>query len=110
MYAFSLCLPAGVVRAAAAPEDRVRADAPLHSCWREEDALCTLLMCAGALTICWRAQVKTYEFMGEVIKDMHVRGAGLIGAAAGDGCVRVRVCVRARVFLVCFCARVQVRL
>ena len=45
-----------------------------------------------------------------MIKDMHVRGAGLIGAAAGDGCVRVRVCVRARVFLVCFCARVQVRL
>jgi methylthioribose-1-phosphate isomerase len=29
--------------------------------------------------------VKTYEFMATVIKDMHVRGAGLIGAAAGYG-------------------------
>ena len=34
---------------------------------------------------CVQAQVKTYEFMAEVIKDMHVRGAGLIGAAAGYG-------------------------
>ena len=29
-------------------------------------------------------KVKTFEYMGEAIKDMHVRGAGLIGAAAGS--------------------------
>ena len=30
-------------------------------------------------------QVTTYEKMAVVIKDMYVRGAGLIGAAAGYG-------------------------
>ncbi len=30
-------------------------------------------------------KIKTYEDMATAIKDMHVRGAGLIGAAAGYG-------------------------
>jgi len=36
--------------------------------------------------------IKTYEFMAVVIKDMYVRGAGLIGAAAGYGMYLAGTC------------------
>lgn len=54
--------------------------------WLDDDAVTVKVIDQRALPHRFVIEdVKTPSFMAEVIKDMHVRGAGLIGAAGGYG-------------------------